>query len=139
MNKTFHNTDTFFEVILMRQKLSICIFFGIIFVVTIAGLFAMEMSLREEEQIGRMHTQVEETQMTEQDAVESGMDIQPYQFYLMAIDGQISVFESDKTTWYMDTGIMIEDVPDMIRIQLEEGMGFVSEEELFSFLENYSS
>ena len=123
----------------MRQKLSICIFLGIIFVVTIAGLFAMEMSLREEEQIGRMHTQVEETQMTEQDAVESGMDIQPYQFYLMAIDGQISVFESDKTTWYMDTGIMIEDVPDMIKIQLEEGMGFVSEEELFSFLENYSS
>lgn len=123
----------------MRQRLSICIFLGIIFVVTIAGLFAMEMSLREEEQIGRMHTQVEETQMTEQDAVESGMDIQPYQFYLMAIDGQISVFESDKTTWYMDTGIMIEDVPDMIKIQLEEGMGFVSEEELFSFLENYSS
>lgn len=123
----------------MRQRLSICIFLGIIFVVTIAGLFAMEMSLREEEQIGRMHTQIEETQMTEQDAVESGMDIQPYQFYLMAIDGQISVFESDKTTWYMDTGIMIEDVPDMIKIQLEEGMGFVSEEELFSFLENYSS
>ena len=75
---------------------------------------------------------------TEQ-AVTSSAEEEPYLYILFAEDGRLSVYLADGKTVYLDTGISAESLPEERRIQLENGIRFRTEEELFSFLESYSS
>ena len=60
-------------------------------------------------------------------------------FYLAAYDGRVFVYLEDKQTVYIRTDIMLETLPDVLQRQIIETMFLSSEEELFDFLENYSS
>lgn len=120
----------------MKKRLSICIFFGIIFAVTIAGLAAMEITLRKEQnQAQQLQNRVEASE----EALESSLLVEPYKYILLEDEGQLCVFHPDRTTLYMETGIQTSGLPELTQEALKDGIGFVSEEELFDFLENYSS
>lgn len=60
-------------------------------------------------------------------------------FYLAVFDHQVVVYEEDKVTMYMRTGISVEDLPQEIQLKLFGGISLGSEEELYNFLESYSS
>ncbi len=64
---------------------------------------------------------------------------EPQGFYLMVTDHFIVVYEEDRSTLYMNTDILLERLPDVLQRQIMEGKFVASEEELYLFLESYSS
>lgn len=63
----------------------------------------------------------------------------PPGFYLMVADHFIVVYEEDRSTLYMNTDILLERLPDSLQREIMEGKFVASEEELYLFLESYSS
>lgn len=63
----------------------------------------------------------------------------PQGFYLMVQDHFIVVYEEDRSTLFMNTDILLERLPDSLQREIMEGKFVVSEEELYLFLESYSS
>lgn len=60
-------------------------------------------------------------------------------YYICELNGYAAVYLSDRTTLYELTDIPVSDLPDEIRNSLSEGKYAATEEELYAFLENYSS
>lgn len=63
----------------------------------------------------------------------------PKHFYLMVADHFIIVCEEDGQTLYMNTDILLERLPDSLQREIMAGKPVASEEELYLFLESYSS
>ncbi len=66
-------------------------------------------------------------------------DETPKHFYLKVADHFIIVCEEDGQTLYMNTDILLERLPDSLQQEIMEGKPVASEEELYLFLESYSS
>lgn len=60
-------------------------------------------------------------------------------YYLMEQDGSVIIYEQDKKTVYAETAISVELIPERLRVQLKDGIAIDTEQELYEFLENYSS
>ena len=60
-------------------------------------------------------------------------------FYLAIFDNQVVVYEEDMSTIYMRTGIYVDDLSEETRLELINGILLHSEEDLYKFLEAYSS
>ena len=60
-------------------------------------------------------------------------------FYLMVADHFIVVYEEDGQSLYMNTDILLERLPDSLQREIMKGKHMESEEELYQFLESYSS
>ena len=60
-------------------------------------------------------------------------------YYLKAVEGYVTVFESDKKTVYDYTTIRVEDLPEHIQEKLVNGIKLTSLGQVYGFLENYSS
>lgn len=63
----------------------------------------------------------------------------PKHFYLKVADHFIIVCEEDGQTLYMNTDILLERLPDSLQREIMAGKPVASEEELYLFLESYSS
>lgn len=60
-------------------------------------------------------------------------------FYLAVKDNEVVVYLEDKKTIYMNTGIMLETLPENVQKQIIQTMFVESEGDLYGFLESYSS
>lgn len=60
-------------------------------------------------------------------------------YYLMVADHFIVVYRKDKRTLYMNTDILLEDLNDKLKAEVIDGKYIETEEELYNFLESYSS
>lgn len=60
-------------------------------------------------------------------------------FYLAVKDNELVVYQEDMQTVYINTGIMLDSLPDDIQIQIIQMLWMEDEESLYSFLEAYSS
>lgn len=60
-------------------------------------------------------------------------------FYLMVADHFIVVYEEDKQTLYMNTDILLERLEESLQAEIMQGKYIESEDELYNFLESYSS
>lgn len=60
-------------------------------------------------------------------------------YYLMVQDGKIVVMEEDKQTVYLTTDIYAEALSDVLRQELIQGKFIYDIEELYGFLESYTS
>ena len=60
-------------------------------------------------------------------------------FYLKVEDNFVVVYLEDKTTVYMDTDILLKDLPEDLQQEIIQVMYVPDEESLYDFLENYSS
>lgn len=64
---------------------------------------------------------------------------EPKGFYLMVADHFIVVYEEDRSTLYMNTDILLDLLPDPLQREIMAGKYVAGEEELYLFLESYSS
>ena len=55
------------------------------------------------------------------------------------VDGHLLVYYADNVTVFFDTGILSRNLSEEMRRQLVYGIRFDDEDELYEFLENYSS
>ena len=60
-------------------------------------------------------------------------------FYLMVADHFIVVYREDKKTLYMSTDILLENLEDALQAEIIQGKYVETEEEVYNFLESYSS
>ncbi len=60
-------------------------------------------------------------------------------FYLAVQDNQVVVYLEDQTTVYIDTGILLEQLPEKVQQEIIGMMWVENQEELYDFLETYSS
>lgn len=60
-------------------------------------------------------------------------------FYLMVADHFIVVYREDKKTLYMNTDILLENLNEKLQTEIIQGKYVETEEELYHFLESYSS
>jgi hypothetical protein len=60
-------------------------------------------------------------------------------FYIMAVDGDINVYKSDKKTLYFKTGLTLDNLPNDVRSEVATGKYLDSEIKVYHFIESYSS
>lgn len=60
-------------------------------------------------------------------------------FYLMVEDNMVTVYKEDRKTIYQYTDIHVEDLPEEVRREVADVKFIEDEEELYNFLESYSS
>ena len=72
-------------------------------------------------------------------AAESALIQENYEYVIVAEDGYLSVYRADQKTKYMDTDISVKELNDDIKEEIRHGKKFENAEELYGFLENYSS
>lgn len=75
----------------------------------------------------------------EPESTESAVVVPPYEFILREEDGYIMVYCADGETVYSNTDIRLDSLPSKIRKEIQEGKLMYSEQELYNFLESYSS
>lgn len=64
---------------------------------------------------------------------------EPKGYYLMVEDHFIVVYEEDRQRLHMNTDILLEDLNDKLKAEIIQGKFIENEEELYNFLESYSS
>lgn len=62
-----------------------------------------------------------------------------YKYYLAAENGYVTVYYSDKKTVYEYTNIDIDHLPEELKGEIVNGKNIATLDELYNFLENYSS
>lgn len=122
-----------------RRTIGICIFVAVIVIFTaiFAGIYR-----RKEVPVPESELQIKVESVTETDTektVTSSTSEEPYLYIMFADDGRLSVYEADNLTLYLDTGISVESLPEERKADLDTGIRFRTQEELFDFLESYSS
>ena len=60
-------------------------------------------------------------------------------FYLYESNGYVVVYMHDKQTPYEYTDIVYEELPSILKQEIKNGKYMKNEEELYGFLENYTS
>lgn len=60
-------------------------------------------------------------------------------YYLMEVNGYIVVYQSDRKTPYEYTDIRYDELPPVLRAEIRNGKYVENTEDLYGFLENYSS
>lgn len=60
-------------------------------------------------------------------------------FYLMAYNNEVYVYLDDRKTVYIETGIMLKNLPEKLQQEIVKALYIENEDELYQFLETYSS
>ena len=60
-------------------------------------------------------------------------------FYVLAKDNKLVVYYEDLETIYLSTDIDMDSLPKQVQLEILKKKYFESEEELYNFLESYSS
>jgi hypothetical protein len=60
-------------------------------------------------------------------------------FYIMAVNGDINVYKSDKKTIYFKTGLTLDNLPLNVQSEVLAGKFLESEIQVYHFIESYSS
>ena len=66
-------------------------------------------------------------------------DLSYTKYYVHASEGYVVIYQADHETVYCETSIRVEHLPEELQSGLKEGIALCSDEELYEFLENYSS
>lgn len=126
----------------MNKKYSIG-FFAAIFVAATLVTFACQYRYHQErEELEARLKMQEELAMQEnaQDTVETdGQAVNEDCYYLLEVNGYVVAYLGDKKTVYEYTDIPCECLPASVRQELKDGKCLQTQEELYGFLENYSS
>ena len=75
----------------------------------------------------------------EAEVKESLKVVEPEGFVLLEEDGFVAVYEADRETRYSTTGILLDELPEELQQEIQQGKVIESEEQLYNFLESYSS
>ncbi len=118
----------------MKRNIGICFFAA--FLALIGGIF-ISMEQREEPKEDNGIDLTLETETEE--ALLSSIVCPEYEYIIFSEDGRLVVYYSDCSTVYFNSGIMEETLPEEVKSELPLGIRFQTDEELFDFLESYSS
>ena len=124
----------------MKKTTSICLFTGMIFlllVMVVYLLFTQQDTGEKEQDLAAATEEMpaeKELKTTESLAV-----YESYAYVIKQKDGILVVYQSDGITEFFETNIRIRDLNEDMVKKLENGIRFSDDQELYAFLESYSS
>jgi hypothetical protein len=128
---------------MMKHKYSICVLFGLFLICILIAVFSTVEQKRIKRQEIAEPQQIQEADdipdATETESVTSSKEEGSYSYIILEEDGHLLVYYSDNMTVFFDSGIPAGNLPESLLTELETGIRFSDEEELYEFLENYSS
>ena len=119
----------------MKRQISISILLAIL-VIALAWLY---IKFSNDTQLNDKGVLTKENKNETQNAVEISQTYILYPYYIKDDDGRLVVYEAKTQSIYAQTGIETNILPVEIQLHLDEGIFFESEEDLYNFLESYSS
>ena len=127
----------------MKKTLSICIFCVILFmgfwiVWNILSPKEESIELESEKRVENRSKGFKQSEKIPS-SVETNKEVTYYKYMIYQDGERLTVYESDSITVFMETDILVEELPEDMREQLKLGIGICTEEELYDFLESYSS
>lgn len=81
----------------------------------------------------------QELQESEKDLAQSLNVVDPYKFILLEENGYVAVYHADRETLFAATDILVLDLPEDLQAEINQGKLIETEEQLYNFLENYTS
>ena len=127
----------------MKKTLSICIFCVILFmgfwiVWNILSPKEESIELESEKRVENSSKGFKQNENIPS-SVETNKEVTYYKYMIYQDGERLTVYESDSITVFMETDILVDELPEDMREQLNLGIGICTEEELYDFLESYSS
>jgi len=110
----------------MKRKYSIGLFVGII-ILFLTFTLAYRISYNQA---------LEKQRTSEKEEVQAEIEIC---YYIMNLEGYVTVYEGDKKTVYEYTSIRVESLPDSLQDKINQGLKLTSLKQVYGILENYSS
>lgn len=128
----------------MKKTTSICLFTGMIFlllVMVVYLLFTQQDTGEKEQDLAAATEEMPAETDTEKElkTTESLVVYEPYAYIIKQKDGILVVYQSDGITEFFETNIRIRDLNEDMVKKLENGIRFSDDQELYAFLESYSS
>ena len=127
----------------MKKTLSICIFCVILFMGfwIVWNILSPKEESKELESEKRVENSSKGFKQSENipSSVETNKEVTYYKYMIYQDGERLTVYESDSITVFMETDILVDELPEDMREQLNLGIGICTEEELYDFLESYSS
>lgn len=75
----------------------------------------------------------------QENALEISQDYVAFQYYIKDDNGRLVVYETKTQMVFAQTGIETDTLPAELQTELSTGLFFQTEEDLYNFLESYSS
>ena len=127
-----------------KKTTSICLFTGMIFlllVMVVYLLFTQQDTGEKEQDLAAATEEMPAETDTEKElkTTESLAVYEPYAYIIKQKDGILVVYQSDGITEFFETNIRIRDLNEDMVKKLENGIRFSDDQELYAFLESYSS
>ncbi len=134
----------------MKQRFGIGFFMALAVIavtVTVAGQLGyqharkkamIEIAAKEREEAAQLKAEIEAEEKEEALAAD-GQALKEDCFYLMESNGYVVVYLSDRETVYEYTDIVFDGLPEKVQAEIRNGKYMESPEELYGFLESYSS
>ena len=123
----------------MKRQISICII--LFLMILIPGLFILSKNnpgpMDSEQDNTENITEVTNDKNTE--SVPSSNEYKNYYFCARTEDGRVVIYDTKTEELFMETGIEASLLPIEVQAQLDFGIYFKTDVELFDFLESYSS
>ena len=108
------------------------------FLIGAAYVAAYHLSLENEQKTSSIKTR--ETNQIQEKQAEAVFEKEiPPLYWLMEEDGAVMVYLSDGRTMYERTEISVDNLPLPLKEEIAKGKEIWTEQELYGFLENYSS
>ena len=128
----------------MKKTTSICLFTGRIFlllVMVVYLLFTQQDTGEKEQDLAAATEEMPAETDTEKElkTTESLSVYESYAYVIKQKDGILVVYQSDGITEFFETNIRIRDLNEDMVKKLENGIRFSDDQELYAFLESYSS
>ena len=119
----------------MKKTTSICLFTGMIFLLLVMVVYL----LFTQQDTGEKEMPAETDTEKELKTTESLAVYESYAYVIKQKDGILVVYQSDGITEFFETNIRIRDLNEDMVKKLENGIRFSDDQELYAFLESYSS
>ncbi len=127
----------------MKQRMSVCILSAFIIVIGLSVFLSWNKTHQKENARLATEIRLETESKSSEEVLPIIQEQEPVQiqaeFLLLEEDGRISVFHGNDKSLFMETGIPVWYLPKELQQQLQDGIPFATEEELYEFLESYSS
>lgn len=124
----------------MKKTIGICLFTVIWIFLCVGGLMLYDAHTQSRPEERKIAEVTEAENETEIEPLAESMQVQETYRYLLAEEnGVLVVYEKDGKTVVLETNIRLHDLTEETRLLLQKGIKITDEQELYDFLESYSS
>ena len=114
----------------MNRNISICFI-----VLSMIVIIFLTISIRNEEtKLAEPTTEYNETETV----IQVDNETEYYKYIIKCVDSRLEVYMNDNSL-FMETGILYDELPEEIKQKIETGLPIMDDEQLYDFLESYSS